>query len=48
MKKEKIINRFCLMSIFVVLAMPFSVANVSPISAGSVTVFIADQQRRAV
>ena len=37
-----------MMSIFVILAMLFSFAKVSPASAGSVTVFIADQQRRAV
>ena len=36
-------NKFRLMSVFVVLAMLFSFANVSPTSAGSVTVFIADQ-----
>jgi CHASE3 domain sensor protein len=46
--KEKTINKFCLMSIFVILAMLFSFANVSPTSAGSVTVFIADQQRHVI
>ena len=36
-------NKFRMMPIFFILAMLFSFANVSPTSAGSVTVFIADQ-----